>query len=240
MPPNSDFRSKMWQVVFFPAGLYLCFRKLGDEHVFAILYGVLAAYFSGIMVRLMLTLTPIACVLGAYAVSTVLDVFLRSSPTTEAEERAAAKAGTKVRSARPTAALVPFPLHLSRTRARHPIQALPVDLRVVGIIPIVYLLVLFPLHCTMVTSTAYSSPSIVLASRRPDGSNVRVRAPAPRGGTTGRVVLCSRSCAWRPCPRRQMCACSTSSTTSVRRTFGCARTRPRMPRSCPGGTTATS
>ena len=61
----------------------------------------------------------------------------------------------------------------TRTRTGHPLQALPVDLRVVGIVPIVYLLVLFPLHCTMVTSTAYSSPSIVLASRRPDGSNVR-------------------------------------------------------------------
>jgi asparagine N-glycosylation enzyme membrane subunit Stt3 len=84
------------QVVFFPAGLFLCFRRLGDEHVFAILYGVLSAYFSGIMVRLMLTLTPIACVLGAVAVSTVLDVYLRTPPSNEAAERSAAKTGRKV------------------------------------------------------------------------------------------------------------------------------------------------
>jgi dolichyl-diphosphooligosaccharide--protein glycosyltransferase len=32
------------------------------------------------------------------------------------------------------------------------------------------LLLIFVLHCTFVTSTAYSSPSVVLSSRNPDGS----------------------------------------------------------------------
>ena len=46
-------------------------------------------------------------------------------------------------------------------------------MRLIALLPVIHLLLIFPLHCTMVTSTAYSSPSIVLASRRPDGSQVR-------------------------------------------------------------------
>ena len=41
----------------FPAGIYLCFQELKDEHVFIIIYSVLCSYFAGVMVRLMLTLT---------------------------------------------------------------------------------------------------------------------------------------------------------------------------------------
>jgi dolichyl-diphosphooligosaccharide--protein glycosyltransferase len=33
-----------------------------------------------------------------------------------------------------------------------------------------FLLLFFVIHCTWVTSTAYSSPSVVLASQNPDGS----------------------------------------------------------------------
>jgi dolichyl-diphosphooligosaccharide--protein glycosyltransferase len=38
----------------FPAGVFLCFRQLGDEHVFVVIYAVMASYFAGVMVRLML------------------------------------------------------------------------------------------------------------------------------------------------------------------------------------------
>ena len=37
-----------------------------------VLYGVFAAYFAGVMVRLMLTFTPIVCCLGAIAISQTL------------------------------------------------------------------------------------------------------------------------------------------------------------------------
>jgi len=53
-------------------------------------------------------------------------------------------------------------------------------MRLIALLPVIHLLLIFPLHCTMVTSTAYSSPSIVLASRRPDGSQVRL-GPVHRG-----------------------------------------------------------
>lgn len=60
----------------FPAGIYLCFQELRDEHVFVIIYGVLCSYFAGVMVRLMLTLTPIICVSAAIALSKLFDVYL--------------------------------------------------------------------------------------------------------------------------------------------------------------------
>jgi dolichyl-diphosphooligosaccharide--protein glycosyltransferase len=46
-------------IFLFPAGVYLCFRELRDEHVFIIIYAVLSSYFAGVMVRLMLVITPV-------------------------------------------------------------------------------------------------------------------------------------------------------------------------------------
>src|SRR5205814_530982 len=63
-------------IFLFPAGIYLCFRELRDEHVFVILYGITASYFAGVMVRLMLTLTPVVCVASAVAISHLLDLYL--------------------------------------------------------------------------------------------------------------------------------------------------------------------
>lgn len=60
----------------FPAGIYLCFQELKDEHVFIIIYSVLCSYFAGVMVRLMLTLTPVICVAAAIALSKLFDVYL--------------------------------------------------------------------------------------------------------------------------------------------------------------------
>ncbi|GAM28549.1 hypothetical protein SAMD00019534_117250 [Acytostelium subglobosum LB1] len=59
----------------FPAGLYFCFRELTDANIFLILYGVTSIYFSGVMVRLMLVLAPVACVLGAIAISSTLQSY---------------------------------------------------------------------------------------------------------------------------------------------------------------------
>ena len=42
-----------------------------------ILYAVSAVYFAGVMVRLMLTLTPVVCVLAAIAFSKTFEVYLK-------------------------------------------------------------------------------------------------------------------------------------------------------------------
>ena len=145
-----DLNFLIW---LFPAGVYLCFQKLGDEQVFVIIYSVLASYFSGVMVRLMLTLTPIVCVAAALALSKILDTYVAlpeytSEATTNGEASSDAPSSKKS----PTTGISTV------------FSKILISVSVIG-----YLL-LFVGHCTWVTSIAYSSPSVVLASRLPDGS----------------------------------------------------------------------
>jgi dolichyl-diphosphooligosaccharide--protein glycosyltransferase len=152
----------MW---LFPAGVYMCFKTLEDEHVFIVIYAVLASYFAGVMVRLMLTLTPIVCVAAAMALSSILDVYLNTDVPKEKEKGKAVESDTKT----PTDITSLLPSGLRSTR--NPvigIYSLASRAAVIGSM-VVYLLI-FVAHCTWVTSNAYSSPSVVLASRAPDGS----------------------------------------------------------------------
>lgn len=64
-------------VCTFPVGLWYCIKKVNDERVFVILYAISAVYFAGVMVRLMLTLTPVVCILSGVAFSGLLEVFLK-------------------------------------------------------------------------------------------------------------------------------------------------------------------
>ncbi|PYI25175.1 STT3 subunit of Oligosaccharyl transferase [Aspergillus indologenus CBS 114.80] len=146
-----DLNFLIW---LFPAGVYMCFRDLKDEHVFVIIYSVLASYFAGVMVRLMLTLTPIVCVAAALALSTILDTYVLASPGPNPKAKAVEDTSSEpLRSARkPDVGVTSYLSKLVVTSSA-----------------IIYLL-LFVAHCTWVTSNAYSSPSVVLASRMPDGS----------------------------------------------------------------------
>ncbi|KAE8141430.1 Oligosaccharyl transferase STT3 subunit-domain-containing protein [Aspergillus pseudotamarii] len=146
-----DLNLLIW---LFPAGVYMCFRDLKDEHVFVIIYAVLASYFAGVMVRLMLTLTPIVCVAAALALSTIIDTYVFASrgpsPQSKAQDETSAEGLRSTRNP-----VVGISSYLSKA--------------VVTSSVVIYLL-LFVAHCTWVTSNAYSSPSVVLASRMPDGS----------------------------------------------------------------------
>lgn len=155
-----DLNMLIW---LFPAGVYMLFRELADEHVFVIIYAVMASYFAGVMVRLMLTLTPVVCVAAAVALSNILDVYTSipspPEPTEkELEQDAEAEASKSKRGA----------LLNSQDSGIGRIYARGSKFTVVGA-TLIYLF-LFVLHCTWVTSNAYSSPSVVLASRMPDGS----------------------------------------------------------------------
>ncbi|KAJ5492474.1 hypothetical protein LT330_006411 [Penicillium expansum] len=145
-----DLNFLIW---LFPAGVFMCFQKLKDEHVFVVIYSVLASYFAGVMVRLMLTLTPIVCVAAALALSCILDNFLvASTPSTETK----AKITTDDKSLRST---------------RDPVIGIYSWFsKSVVVSSVTLYLLLFVAHCTWVTSNAYSSPSVVLASKLPDGS----------------------------------------------------------------------
>ena len=51
-----------------------------------ILYALSAVYFAGVMVRLMLTLTPVVCILSGVAFSGLLELFLREDDTPRNED----------------------------------------------------------------------------------------------------------------------------------------------------------
>jgi dolichyl-diphosphooligosaccharide--protein glycosyltransferase len=160
-----DLNMLIW---LFPAGVYLCFRKLADEQVFIVVYAILASYFSGVMVRLMLTLTPVVCVAAALALSSILDTYLEiKSPSAEAYIEGSTDSAAAAAAAAASASPKKGELRSMRG-AVVGIYSTVAKLSVVGTVT-TYLL-LFVLHCTWVTSNAYSSPSVVLASRLPDGS----------------------------------------------------------------------
>jgi dolichyl-diphosphooligosaccharide--protein glycosyltransferase len=140
---SSFFFDLHFLVFMFPAGLYFCFKKMTDESIFAILYGITSIYFAGVMVRLMLVLAPIACVLSAIAVSETLKSYMKY--------------------------LKPRPYGKTKSVPEYMWQKEIAGIIVGGI---ACLFIFYVFHCTWVTSEAYSSPSIVLAARQADGSRI--------------------------------------------------------------------
>eukprot|EP00002_Diphylleia_rotans_P003907 TRINITY_DN1277_c0_g2_i1.p1 TRINITY_DN1277_c0_g2~~TRINITY_DN1277_c0_g2_i1.p1 ORF type:complete len:656 (+),score=126.30 TRINITY_DN1277_c0_g2_i1:70-2037(+) len=129
-------------VFFFPAGLYFCFRDLTDGGIFVLCYAVTAVYFSGVMVRLMLVLAPIACVVAAIGASSTLERYM------EYQRK-----------------------NFSR-KEREQLVTFHQEISFFVITGISFMFLLYTFHCTWVTSEAYSSPSIVLSARQPDGSRL--------------------------------------------------------------------
>ncbi|KAF7548452.1 hypothetical protein G7046_g8671 [Stylonectria norvegica] len=153
-----DLNMLIW---LFPAGVYLCFQNLKDEHVFIVVYALFGSYFAGVMVRLMLTLTPVVCVAAAMAVSQILDAYLVLDQPIPEEEQIDTTDGTSKKATKQS----------GLRSMEKPVVGIFNNLSksiVTGSMTI-YLL-MFVTHCTWVTSNAYSSPSVVLASRMPDGS----------------------------------------------------------------------
>ncbi|EJF64429.1 oligosaccharyl transferase STT3 subunit [Dichomitus squalens LYAD-421 SS1] len=190
----SFFMDLQFLIFLFPAGVILCFRELRDEHVFVIIYAVVASYFAGVMVRLMLTLTPVVCVAAAVAFSSLLDTYIDpvepevsevAVPATGGDSSAASPAtvdgavsSKKAKKAAAAAAdasstgiasgIVAAIGGQSKSPKARGIFGL--DTRLLIVVNALGMLLFFVLHCTYVTSSAYSSPSVVLASQNPDGS----------------------------------------------------------------------
>ena len=179
-----------------PAGIFYCFRELKDEHVFIILCAVSASYFAGVMVRLMLTLTPVVCVAAAISFSNLFDTYLTVNVEADATS-----------SLSPTEESIPSPTESTSTPAKSNLSKSQLksiskkitvekiekikkqqkprqsksesffgitrsDTKIVVMISIAIILWQFVWHSTWVTSNAYSSPSVVLASKNADGSQL--------------------------------------------------------------------
>uniref|UniRef100_A0A8C9XSQ2 Dolichyl-diphosphooligosaccharide--protein glycosyltransferase subunit STT3B n=1 Tax=Sander lucioperca TaxID=283035 RepID=A0A8C9XSQ2_SANLU len=127
-------------VCTFPAGLWFCIKNINDERVFVALYAISAVYFAGVMVRLMLTLTPVVCMLSAVAFSSVFEHYMGDDTKREKPPAEDSKEG------------------------------LGPNIKSIVTMLMLMLLMMFAVHCTWVTSNAYSSPSVVLASYNHDGT----------------------------------------------------------------------
>ncbi|EIN06208.1 oligosaccharyl transferase STT3 subunit [Punctularia strigosozonata HHB-11173 SS5] len=166
----SFFMDLQFLVFLFPAGVVLCFRELRDEHIFVIVYALMGSYFAGVMVRLMLTLTPCVCVAAAVAFSHLLDTYLdptepEAAPEASASKEAPGVVGSLVTGVAQSAATAVTAAKKPKARG-----VFGIDTRLIVVFNALCMLWFFVLHCTYVTSTAYSSPSVVLASHNPDGS----------------------------------------------------------------------
>jgi dolichyl-diphosphooligosaccharide--protein glycosyltransferase len=61
-------------VLFLPLGYYFCLiEDVTHGKLFIGIYGVLATYFSCVMIRLMLTLAPAVCIIAAIAINEILE-----------------------------------------------------------------------------------------------------------------------------------------------------------------------
>lgn len=165
----SFFFDTSFLIWLFPAGVYLVIQELRDEHVFIIIYSVLGSYFAGVMVRLMLTLTPVICVAGAIAVSSLFDLYgdLSSYVKITDDEEPAKEDDTDSTAffTNPTETTTPFFENIKKSNLIKPLIA-----KFLIFASFLGYLFFFVHHCTWVTSNAYSSPSVVLASTNPDGS----------------------------------------------------------------------
>ncbi|RXM28206.1 Dolichyl-diphosphooligosaccharide--protein glycosyltransferase subunit STT3B [Acipenser ruthenus] len=156
-------------VCTFPAGLWFCIKNINDERVFVALYAISAVYFAGVMVRLMLTLTPVVCMLSAIAFSNVFEHYLgddlkRENPpiedsSDEDDKRSSGNLYDKAGKVRK---------HVSEQEKME--EGLGPNIKSIVTMLMLMLLMMFAVHCTWVTSNAYSSPSVVLASYNHDGT----------------------------------------------------------------------
>lgn len=171
-------------VAVYPIGLWLCIKQVNDERVFIALYAITASYFAGVMVRLMLTLTPVVCVLAAIPFSELFTNSLKEeesftpaltsgSGTSQQSNNNSQVSGKgsqdKEKTHDKNAAAKLKKLRSEREKKEQSVG--PTEKTIIaGFVMLV--LLMFVVHCTWVTSNAYSSPSIVLASYNNDGSRM--------------------------------------------------------------------
>ncbi|XP_061347971.1 dolichyl-diphosphooligosaccharide--protein glycosyltransferase subunit STT3B [Gastrolobium bilobum] len=143
----------------FPAGLYFCFKRLSDATIFVVMYGLTSMYFAGVMVRLILVATPAVCLISAIAVSATLKNLTR---LVRAKSQAFQSGSGKGSSA----------AKASSKGVIDNSQPFQKNGAIALLLGAFYLLSRYAIHCTWVTSEAYSSPSIVLAARGAHGNRV--------------------------------------------------------------------
>ena len=132
-------------VIFFPVGLYYCFKSLTEANIFIILYGMTSIYFAGVMVRLMLVLAPVMCILSGIGISSVLVTYMKNLDSSKGEKKS------------------------KKSEENYPKKS---EFASLVVFFMTFILVNYAFHCVWVTSEAYSSPSIVLSARSGNGDKI--------------------------------------------------------------------
>lgn len=178
--PWSSFFFDVNNLVFFmPVGLYFCYQKPTYGMLFCALYGVLSVYFACVMIRLMLVFAPACCVLAAIGVSELTTRLTESikiafqeeaqeaepiEEEEEEEEKEKKGKGKKKKSKKKKKKVA-----VVATVAKYPFISSVVLLTIIG-----FILAKYVFHSTWVAAEAYSSPSIIMASRGPNGEKVLI------------------------------------------------------------------
>ncbi len=111
------------------------------------------------MVRLMLVLAPVMCILSGIGASALLSRYMKGL-----ESNATLGAGDVAASA--------VPVSKKKIDRVDPQATWRHEISVAFVCLMTFFFVTYALHCTWVTSEAYSSPSIVLSARGHDGSRI--------------------------------------------------------------------
>uniref|UniRef100_T1J0C4 dolichyl-diphosphooligosaccharide--protein glycotransferase n=1 Tax=Strigamia maritima TaxID=126957 RepID=T1J0C4_STRMM len=157
-------------VATFPVGLWYCIKNVNDERVFIILYAVSAVYFAGVMVRLMLTLTPVVCVLSAIGFSHLFELYLKEEDSPKRNEQISDEESEDEKKSGKNLYDKAGKIRKLKQEPVKESTSLGTNIRSIVVVAVLMMLMLFVVHSTWVTSNAYSSPSIVLASYGQDGS----------------------------------------------------------------------
>ncbi|CAG0894342.1 unnamed protein product [Darwinula stevensoni] len=158
-------------IAVFPVGVWYCIRYITDERVFIVLYALTATYFAGVMVRLMLTLTPVVCVLSGIAFSELFSVYMKDEDGKKHGDESNGDAADRNNKMYDKAGKVPKMKHeVAKEDAGTAGTGLGMNLRSIVVVAMLMMLLLFAVHCTWVTSHAYSSPSIIIATYSHDGT----------------------------------------------------------------------
>jgi dolichyl-diphosphooligosaccharide--protein glycosyltransferase len=147
-------------IILMGSGIISCFRPLSEGSLFLVIWGVLSVYFSAVMVRLMLVLAPAACCLAGIAVSDLLEVLCRSYHVNDRPAYDAAQKDTKKEKKK---------RRNSSSESSESYGTVPKPLAMLGISGIIFALAYHHFHCSYLGGEGYSSPSIILQSRGPNG-----------------------------------------------------------------------
>jgi len=175
----SEHQPTTWSTYYFdlnflvfaaPAGLYYCFKYLGDQHIFLLVFALTSIYFSGIMIRLMLVAAPAFVLLASLTISSTLDSlcqdFIEANEADTAGEVETGQQQQQGGSRRQTAGGGARKVK-GGGRGKGPSGGpLPHQkmFSSIMLVAVGFFLVRYATHCNWVSDEAYSSPSIVLIS----------------------------------------------------------------------------